>query len=227
MKFYFDTRPSDSPLVESIWRTETVSHGASFISTAVSHWEMVITKQIGKLTLSIRGPETKASPAPIPDGHVEYFGIVFKHGVFMPHLPKQELVDGALHLPEVSQNSFQLPSGSWQFPTFENTDTFVSRLLREGLLAQDQVVEDVLRGRTRDLSLRSIQRRFLYVTGLTHKTIQQIERARQALALIQSGVPIPETAYQVGYFDQAHLTNSLKRLYGQTPSQFLESDKSA
>jgi AraC-like DNA-binding protein len=227
MKFDFDTRPSDSPLVESIWRTETLSEGASFISNAVSHWEMVITKQMGKLTLSIRGPETKASPAPIPDGHVEYLGIVFKHGVFMPHLPKQELVDDALHLPETSRNSFRLQSGSWQFPTFENADTFVSWWLREGLLVQDQVVEDVLRGQTQELSLRSIQRRFLYVTGLTYKTIQQIERAGQAFQLLQSGVPIPETAYQAGYFDQSHLTNSLRRLYGQTPAQLLQSDKSA
>jgi len=225
MKFNFDTRSSDLPLVESIWRTETLSHGASFISNAVSHWEMVITKQMGKLTLSIRGPETKASPAPIPDGHVEYLGIVFKHGVFMPHLPKQELVDDALHLPEASKNSFQLQTGSWQFPTFENADTFVSRLLREGLLAQDQVVEDVLRGRTQDLSLRSLQRRFLYVTGMTYKMIQQIERARQALTLLQNGVPIPETAYQAGYFDQPHLTRSMKLFIGQTPNEIANQSK--
>jgi len=222
MEFDFDTRPSDSPLVESIWRTQT-ERGGSFISTAVSLWEMVVTKQREKITLSIRGPETIASPAPIPEGYVEYVGIIFKHSVFMPHLPKQELVDDALHLPESAKHSFQLQSGSWQFPDFENADTFVNQLARENLLVQDQVVEDVLRGQTKDLPLRSIQRRFLHVTGLTYKTIQQIERARQAMTLLQSGVPIPETAYQVGYYDQPHLTRSLKLFAGQTPAEILKS----
>ena len=223
MEFDFDTRPSDSPLVEAIWRSQT-ERGGSFISTAASLWEMVVTKQREKITLSIRGPETIASPAPIPEGYVEYVGIIFKHGVFMPHLPKQELVDNALHLPESAKDSFQLlQSGSWQFPDFENADTFVNKLVRENLLMHDQVVEDVLRGQTKDLSLRSIQRRFLHVTGLTYKTIQQIERARQAMTLLQSGVPIPETAYQAGYYDQPHLTRSLKLFAGQTPAEILKS----
>ena len=226
MNFIIDSRPSDSSFVEAIWRSQT-ERGGSFISTAATPWEMVITKGEGKITLSIRGPETKASPAPIPDGHVEYMGIIFKRGVFMPHLPKQELVNDALHLPESSRNSFWFQSGSWQFPDFENADTFVDKLVRENLLVHDQIVEDVLRGQTKDLSLRSLQRRFLRVTGLTYKAIQQIERAKQATALLQSGVPISETAYQTGYFDQAHLTNSLKCFYGQTPAQIIQSGNSA
>ena len=226
MNFIFDTRTSDSPLVETVWRSQT-ERGGSFISTAATPWEMVITKAVGKITLSLRGPETKASPAPIPEGHVEYVGIIFKRGVFMPHLPKSDLVDDAIHLPESSRNSFWLQSGAWQFPNFENADTFVNQLVRKNLLAQDQVVEDVLSGQTKDLSLRSLQRRFLHVTGLTYKAIQQIERARQAQALLRSGVPIPETAYQLGYFDQSHLTNSLRRFYGQTPAQIFQSGNSA
>ena len=217
MEFNFDTRPSDSPLIEAIWRTQSVG-GGSFISTAASHWEMVVTKQKDKITLSIRGPETKASPSPIPED-AEFLGIIFKHGAFMPHLSATKLVDEEIHLPETARNSFWLHGSAWQFPSFENADTFVNRLVRNELLLQDQVVEDVLRGQTQDLSLRSLQRRFLHITGLTYKAIQQIERARQALALLQSGVPIPETAYQAGYFDQAHLTNSLRRFVGQTPAQ--------
>jgi len=223
MKFEFDTRLSDSPFVESIWRTQSVG-GGSFISTAASYWEMVVTKQKDKIILSIRGPETLASPSPIPED-AEFLGIIFKRGVFMPHLPKKDLVNTALHLPESSQNSFWLQSGAWQFPDFENADTFVNKLIRENLLVQDQVVDDVLRGQTRDLSLRSIQRRFLHVTGLTYKTIQQIERARQALALLQNGVPIPETAYQAGYFDQPHLTRSMKLFAGQTPAEIVKSSQ--
>jgi len=222
MEFDFDTRSSDSPFVETIWRTQSTG-GGSFISTAASHWEMVVTKQKGKITLSLRGPETKASPAPIPED-AEFLGIIFKHGTFMPHLPATKLVDEEIHLPETARNSFQMYGATWQFPNFENADTFVNRLIREDLLAQDHVVDDVLRGRTLDLSLRSLQRRFLHVTGLTYKAIQQIERARHALVLLQSGIPIPETAFRAGYFDQPHLTRSLKLFAGQTPAQIVESN---
>jgi AraC-like DNA-binding protein len=142
----------------------------------------------------------------------------------MPCLPGSKLVDLEIHLPEAAKNSFQLYGENWQFPNFENVDTFVNRLVRQDVLANDQVVSDALHGKTQDLSLRSLQRRFLHVTGLSYKTIQQIERARQALALLKSGVPIPETAYQTGYFDQPHLTKSLKIFAGQTPAEILKSN---
>lgn len=221
MNFLFQSRPSDSPLVDNIWQTRSIS-GGSFISTATSQWEMVITKQRDKLIMSIRGPETQASPTPVPE-NAEFPGIVFKHGVFMPPLQKQNLVNREIHLQASTRNAFNFHGSMWQFPNFENVDTFIDRLVRGDMLAHDQIVDDMLRGHSFDLSLRSLQRRFLHVTGLTYKTIQQIERARQALTLLQRGVPIPETAYRAGYFDQPHLTRSLKLFAGQTPAQILKS----
>jgi len=221
MIFDLDTRPSDSPFVEAIYQTRSLG-GGSFTSIATTQWEMVITKQEGKATLSLRGPETKASPAPIPE-NAEFLGIIFKHGTFLPRLPGSKLVDEEIHLPETAKNSFQLFGDTWEFPNFENVEPFVSRLIRKDLVAHDQVVEDVLRGKTPDLALRSIQRRFLFVTGLTYKSIQQIERARQALTLLQNGLSVSETAYQTGYFDQSHLTRSVKLLLGQTPAQVAKS----
>ena len=225
MKFDFQMRPSDSPFVETVWRTETVGEGGSFISTAASHWEMVITKQMGKFMLSIRGPETKASPASAPEGHVEFFGIIFKRGVFMPHLPKKDLVNEAVHLPQSTRNAFTVIGGVFEIPTFENSDTFVTRLMRNELLTHDQVVDDVLRGSTQGLSVRSLQRRFLHVTGLTYKTIQQIERARQALTMLQNGESILNVVHEAGYFDQPHLTRSLKLFAGQTPAEVIKSSQ--
>lgn len=217
-----DTQSLESPFVQATYQARSVG-GGSFMSTAASNLEMVITKQKGKITLSLRGPETKASPAPIPED-AEFLGIIFRHGTFMPNFPGSKLVDHEIHLPETVKNSFQLFGETWEFPNSENVDVFVKRLLRNDLLAHDQVVGDVLRGKTQDLSLRSVQRRFVQVTGLTYKTIQQIERARHALALLKSGIPIPETAYQAGYFDQPHLTRSLKLFAGQTPAQIIEAN---
>ena len=84
---------------------------------------------------------------------------------------------------------------------------------------RDPVVEAAIWGHTPDVSKRTLQYRFLRATGLTHKTIQQIERARSAVSLLERGTPISGTALQLGYFDQAHLTNSLKRFIGRTPAQ--------
>src|ERR1044071_5597005 len=162
MSFNFDSRSSDSPFVEAIWRTYSVG-GGSFISAAASHWEMVVTKQKDKVTFSIRGPETVASPAPIPED-AEFLGIVFKRGVFMPQLPKTNLVNTAVHLTESLKNSFSFFGGAWQFPNFENADTFVNQWMSNDLLAQDSIVDDVLRGHSANLSLRSVQRRFVHVT---------------------------------------------------------------
>jgi AraC-like DNA-binding protein len=216
-----ETRPSDAPFVQAVYHARSIG-GGSFVSNAASNWEMVITKQKEKITLSIRGPETKASPSPIPTD-AEFLGIIFRHGMFMPGLPGSKLVDTEIHVLGSSRNSFHLFGETWEFPDLENVDTFVNRLLRKELLAQDQVVDDILRGKTVDLSLRSIQRRFLHVTGLTYKGIQQIERAQQAVTLLRSGVPILDATYQTGYFDQAHLTRALKLLYGQTPGEIIKS----
>ncbi len=224
MKFIFEGRPSDSPFVETVWRTQSEG-GGSFTSLAASNWEIVVTKQKGKTYLTVRGPETKAMPAPVPE-NAEFFGIVFKLGTFMPHLPARNLVNSQMNLPEAASKSFWLHGAAWQFPDYENADTFVDRLVRNGLLVHDPVVEAVLQNQSQALSIRSVRRRFLQTTGLTHKAIQQIERARRAIALLQQGTSILDTVYEVGYFDQPHLTKSLKYFMGQTPSQIIRVNRS-
>jgi AraC-like DNA-binding protein len=219
MRFVFDGRLSDSRFVEMIWRTRSEGSG-SFTSTAASHWEIVVTKQKNVTTVSLRGPETKASPAPIPED-AEFFGIVFKHGAFMPHLPVNNLVDGAVHLPAGVRKSFWLHGSTWELPDYENADTFVDRLVRQGLLVHDGIVDDVLRGHPPTLSIRSVRRRFLRATGLTYGTLFQIERAHRAATLLEQGVSILDTVEQAGYFDQSHLSRALRRFIGQTPAQIL------
>lgn len=217
MIIFDEQRLSDSPFVERIWRSH--SEGADmFLSIAESRWEMVVTKLNGKMTLIVRGPETKATPAYCPaDG--EWLGIRFKLGTVMPHLPASELVDGTLALPEATRHSFWLHGSAWQFPDYDNADTFVERLVRAGLLVREPVVDAALQGQRQDLSPRSVQRRFVQVAGVTQSAARQIERARYATLLLQQGVSIPDTMYEAGYFDQPHLTRALKYFIGQTPAQ--------
>ncbi|OJV99216.1 MAG: hypothetical protein BGO39_17275 [Chloroflexi bacterium 54-19] len=220
MSILSEERLSDSPYVEKVWRTVSYQPG-NFTSIAVSHWEMVVTKYRGRIDIMVRGPETRATIAPAPPD-AEFFGIQFKMGTFLSKFPATGLVDSGILLPEACSKTFWLDGAAWQFPTFENADTFVTRLNRGGLLHQDNVVADTLAGQVKDLSLRSVQRRFLRVTGLTHTVIEQINRARQAQALLEQGVSILDTVDRAGYADQPHLTRSLKRLIGQTPAQILK-----
>lgn len=222
MHFVFDERPSESSLVELIWRTQSDRAG-SFISAAVSHWEMVIWRENGTTGITVRGPETKASLADCPPD-AEFLGVTFRMGVFMPHLPVKSLVDSAVMLPAAGEKSFWLHGAAWQFPDFNNADTFVNRLVRQGLLVQEPVVEAALNGHHKDLSSRSMQRRFLQATGLTQGAVYQIARARQAAGLLRQGTAILDVVEQAGYFDQPHLTRSLKRFVGQTPAQIQQQD---
>lgn len=218
MELVFDERSANSSFVEMVWRTHSERAG-SFTSVAASNWEMVIATLGGKTMITARGPETKASEADFP-ADAEFFGIIFKLGTFMPHLPIRTLLDRQdATLPEASSNSFWLYGSAWELPTFENAEVFVERLVRRGILVRDPVVGAAIQGHTPDMSIRSLQYRFLQATGLTHKMIHQIERARGAVSLLERGTPISDTAFELGYFDQAHLTNSLKRFIGRTPAQ--------
>ena len=218
MELVFDQRSANSSFVEMVWHTHSERAG-TFTPVAVSNWEMVITTFNGKTMITARGPETKASQADFP-ADAEFFGITFKLGTFMPHLPLKTLRDRQdAALPEASSNSFWLYGSAWELPTFENSDVFVDRLIRKGILVRDPVVEAAIQGHALDVSIRSLQYRFLRATGLTHMTIRQIDRARSAVSLLEQGTPISDTALELGYFDQAHLTNSLKRFIGKTPAQ--------
>lgn len=218
MIFTIEERVSDSPFVERIWQAQSKRTGG-FLSIAASRWEMVVSEYQDKTYMTVRGPETKATPLPVTIVGTEFFGIRFKVGTVMPYLPASTLVDGDVNLPDASSKSFWLNGSAWQFPSYENADTFVERLVRQDLLARDPVVEAALQGHLKDLSVRTVRRHFLRTTGLTQSTVRQIERARYATVLLQEGMSILDVVYEAGYFDQSHLTRALKYFIGQTPAQ--------
>jgi len=213
-------RPSDSPFVERIWRSHSEGT-APFLSIAVSRCELVVTKLHGKITMTVRGPETKATPLGDSPSDGEWFGILLKLGTFLPHLPTRSLLDTGVTLPEATDNTFWLSGSAWEFPTSDNAEIFVRRLVRAGLLVRDPVIEAALQGQIKDLTPRSVQYHFLQATGITQNMARQIERARSATLLLQQGVSISETILEAGYYDQPHLTRSLQRFIGQTPAELL------
>jgi AraC-like DNA-binding protein len=220
----FEDRASDSSVVERVWRSHSDRAG-TFHSMAACNWGIVVGRVAGKTVVTVRGPETKATSADCPaDG--EWIGIQFKLGTFMPLLPTSTLRDrNDVTLPAASSRSFWLNGSAWEYPTFDNAEAFVSRLMRADLIAADSYVQDVLCGAPRRLSQRTEQRRFLGATGMRPGTIRQIERARHAVTLLRTGAAIADAAQDAGYFDQAHLTRSLKCFTGQTPAQIVRGEQ--
>jgi hypothetical protein len=215
--FRFERPSTRSPMVELAWQTRSEPEGL-FMSVAVMHWEMVVTRQQDTVHLTVRGPETKATTAPVPQ-EAESFGIVFTLGTFMPSLPPGGIVDGSVQLPRATKTSFWLDGSRLELPRPDNVDAFVDRLVGAGLLVHDPVAAAAVRGDSQALSTRSVERRVSRSTGLTGGAIRQIQRAESAVELLSRGMSPLDVAHRLGYADQPHLTRSLKRFVGQTPSQ--------
>jgi AraC-like DNA-binding protein len=217
MAVTYEERLSDSPYIQTIWHTQAHRDGFETVIADVS-WDMIIERQDGKTKLTVWGPMTKAVPVPHSEG-AEHVGIRFKLGTYIPYFPGENILNSGIILPDATRKSFWLGSSTWQFPDYENVETFVNRLVRDGLLACDPIVDAALQGQIDAVSLRSVQRRFLRITGLTQRYIQQIERAQHAAALLGQGTAILDAVHQAGYADQQHMTKALRRFVGQTPAQ--------
>ena len=221
---HFEERASDHPFVEKVWRCYS-DRADTFLSVAANSFEIAITRLGGKSFLTLRGPETVATTLDCP-AEGQWVAIRFKAGTFMPRFLPQSLRDhNDVTLPPATARSFWLNSSVLEYPGFDNAETFVGRLVKSGILSRDPLVEGTLLRRPRELSLRSAQRHFLRSTGVTYATFRQIQRARYATILLREGVSILDVVSRLGYFDQAHLTRSLSRFIGETPSKIIQRQK--
>lgn len=222
--FHLLDRASDHPLVEKIWRCHT-ERADAFLSIAATSVEMVFTQLEGKGYVTLRGPETAATLLDCP-AEGQWVGIRFRPGTFIPAFLPGSLRDHCnVTLEPATRQSFWLNGSVLEFPSFENAESLVQRLVRSGILARDSTVECTLLQRPSALSLRSEQRHFLRSTGVTCAAYRQIERARYATILLREGVPILDVVSRLGYFDQPHLTRSLRRFIGQAPAKIMRRER--
>lgn len=219
MGFMVEQRESDSPLVDSVTCGYTVGSG-SVIRPAETHWHMVFVRMNGKTQTTVAGPLKTSGVVQFSEG-AEILWIKFKLGTWFSHLPICDFVDVETVLPDAATHSFWLKGSAWQHPDFENSDTFVERLVRQEVLLHDPVVEAALQGQPIDLAARTVRHRFAQATGLTQAHIEQFQRAQRATEMLQQGASILDTVYELGYFDQPHLTRALKQFVGYTPAQLM------
>jgi hypothetical protein len=217
MSIVFEERSSDSPYIETITHGYTASDGST-IRPAEVHWHMVFVKENGRDHSLVVGPLQTSGVVSWGEG-AEILWVKFKLGTFMPHMPARNFLDCETILPRAAGQSFWLYGSTWQLPNFENMETFIQRLVQAEVLVRDPVVNAVLQGHSLELASRTVRHRFLQATGLTQSHIRQFERAQRAAVLLQQGVSILDTVHEVGYFDQPHLTRSLKQFIGYTPTQ--------
>jgi AraC-like DNA-binding protein len=219
-----ETRSSDSPYVEQIGRL-CIERESVSLCQASGLWNMLVVRYQDERSLSVWGPMTKGATMLYREG-AEILSITFPLGTFLPQMPVGPLADTGEFLPRTSATSFWLGDFSWQFPSYENVEMFVNKLVRKGLLVHDPVVDAALQDQAQAMSKRSLQRRFRHATGLSLRTLQALERARHAATLLRQGTSVLDTVEEAGYFDQPHLTRALKRFIGQTPTQIARMGKS-
>jgi AraC-like DNA-binding protein len=211
-------RLSDSPYIEMVSHGYTAGEGSTTRPSEV-HMHMVFTRVNGALYPYVVGPLTSADEVTWGGG-AEILWVKLKLGTFIPHMPTRNILDSEIILPNASSNSFWFKSEAWQVPNHENVETFVDWLVREEVLVYDPLVNAALQDElTDDMASRTIRHRFLRSTGLTQTQIRQFDRAQRAASALRRGVSILDTVYDVGYFDQPHLTRALKHWIGFTPAQ--------
>jgi hypothetical protein len=214
----FDHRESDSPYVERVWRSRS-KDGGSFLSMAEGNIELVVTRLPEFVAVTLRGPVTRGTLVQCPPNG-EWVAIRFRLGTYLPTMPTAALIDHQdVHLPVLPSGRFWLSDASWDIPGYDNAESLVVRLARAGVIARSHATDAAVEGDVDWMSERSVQRHFRRVTGMTFSSYQQIQRARRAAALLASGKSVLEATSGAGYFDQAHLTRSVKQLIGMTPAR--------
>jgi len=215
----FQHRESPSPYVERVWRSRSRSGGA-FLSMAEGNIELVVTRLPDFQAVTLRGPVSRGAWIECPPNG-EWLAIRFRLGTYLPRIATAALVDRQdLHFP-VLAGRFWFADRAWELPRYDNAEDFVACLAAAGVIARSGQTEAAVEGDIDWTRRRSLQRHFRRATGMTLSSYQQIERARHAAALLTGGSSILDATFDAGYFDQAHLTRSVRQLIGVTPGRLV------
>ena len=194
MSFAYEEKLSSSPYVDVVWHTEDQTDGV-YVASADACWDMVFIKsKEGKSNVLLSGPCSNITFVPYSTGN-KNFGIRFKPGIIFTNILVDGMVNVTKALPMPTDDTFVLQGMTWNLPTYENIDEFLTRVVENGLLRFDLVVRDVLENKAVKISARSIQRHFAMTIGLPPRRVKQIMSARKAVELLLQGIPLAEVSY--------------------------------
>ena len=215
----WEQRGSASPEIRTVWRA-FADEAADYTDEASEHWGLSFIRRADRsCAAELAGPRIESLP--IRSRVAEsYWGVELAAHVVIPGVDKALLRGTIAELP-IADGQVTIGGRTYPIPRWEDVETFVARLLADGVLVADADILRALGGDDRRLSRRSWQRRFSSVTGLRRKEIERLGRSRRAYRLLSEGVPPAEIAAAVGYSDQPHLTRDLRRIRGETPARIL------
>jgi hypothetical protein len=215
-----ERRTSDSDLVQWVTRGTYVASAIADVTVPDGCWDFVFRIRRGRTEVRQTGMVSRPIVLDAEPGDT-YVGIAFKADVYMPRRPQRETV----FWPETGPRATLIASQRFEIPTFENAEDFATALVRHGVIVRDPIVRDAMAGKPTIATDRTVQRHFANVTGMTWKSLRQIQRANRAVALLAAGRRPAEVAMELGYADQSHMTNSMRRIVGLTPGQVALRDR--
>lgn len=181
-------------------------------------WDIAIIRRGDQVAVLRTGLSTFTSKLDHQPGD-EVVWIAFAPSSYMPLMPGQTMLNEGVMLPMIGKDRFWLGTDVIEIPSFDNAESFVARLERNGLIENNDLVAAIVSGRPKAMTERTMQRHFLKTTGMTYKAFTQVERAHKAMTLLRLGRPAAGVAFALGYADQPHMIRSLKSIMGQTPGQ--------
>jgi len=209
-------RDSPHPLVDTVWATQNISDGI-YSATPDGSWDLImLNMQDGARHMMITGQATKPMDVPYQK-NTSSVVISFARGAYIPAYAGK-LVDSFEMLPNTDAEHFALCDNMFVFPTYENAEELVEALVESGLLIADPIIYTANESNAWAASKRSHQRHFAKRTGISEKSFEQIERAKNAVRQLQGGKAPRDVAADTGYSDQPHLARSLKKIMGVKPS---------
>jgi hypothetical protein len=211
------SRASDNPHIDRIWRSQNITDGV-YSATPDGSWDLIVMiDRTGARQMALTGQATKPMQVPYQAGTGSVV-ISFVPGAYLPHYPAEALLDSIIFLPNFDDEHFNIAGHTFAFPTFEDAEVLVEKMVLLGILKNDSVVDGVSKGTPRAASSSTTQRHFVRTTGLTQKYLAQIRQAQRAIRLLQEGKKPIDAAIDSGYTDQSHLAKSLKKIMDAKPS---------
>jgi hypothetical protein len=215
----WEQRRSTSADIRTVWRGLR-RRGRRLRDGASEHWGLsFIRRADGSLAAELAGPRVEALPIRSRVGET-YWGVELAAHVMIPGVDKALLRGDIVEL-AVADETVVIAEHAYVVPEWEALESFVSRLVADGVMVADADIRRALSGDDRGLSRRSWQRRFSSVTGLRRKEIERLDRSRRAYRLLCEGMTPADVAAAVGYADQPHLTREMRRIRGETPGRIL------
>lgn len=216
---HYGFRESGSPHVALVWWAQ-IDEDGDYADAANEFWGLAFgVLPDGRPSATLIGPSLEPRVLHLLAGE-RGWGVELAAHVAIRRLDKRRLL-GQMRPLETDGRWFELAGVRLPVPEVDALEDLVEVLLRQGVLRADDGVAAALGGRPVPYSRRSLHRHVTGATGMGPKKVAQLQRARTAYALLQSGWSLAAAAAEAGFTDQAHMTRAFTALAGASPARIL------